>query len=74
MTAAVPRVMRYPRRRRYEDDEGNPKRVDRSALRVIARWVDEHDGKPVARNDNSVVERGFFVLDPQHGAERLAAK
>ena len=66
--------MRYPRRRRYEDDDGNPKRVDRSALRVIARWVDERDGTPVAMNDNSVIERGFFVLDARRGAERLAAK
>jgi hypothetical protein len=66
--------MRYPRRRSYEDDRGRPRRVDRGALRVIARWVHEHDRMPAVTNDNTFVERDFFVLDPQRGAERLAAK
>ena len=72
VTSALPRVMQTPRRRRYEDDEGNPKRVDRSALRIIARWVHEHDGDPAIANDNTVVDRDFYVLDAQRGAERLA--
>jgi hypothetical protein len=73
--------MHYPRARRYEDDNGREKRVDRSALRIIARWVAEHDRAPAvepsrwtdpdATESDPLVDRDFFVLDPRRGTERL---
>lgn len=50
--------MRNPRRRSYEDELGQPKRVDKSALRVIAKHSVKHD-------------REVFVLDPKAVPERL---
>ena len=50
--------MRNPRRRSYDDELGQPKRVDRSALRVIAKH---------SRAQN----RELFVLDPKAVPERL---
>jgi hypothetical protein len=53
--------MRNPRRRSYEDELGQPKRVDKSALRVIAK--------------HSVKEnRELFVLDPKAAPERLGKR
>jgi hypothetical protein len=50
--------MRNRRARSYEDEGGQAKRVDKSALRIIA--------KHSARNDRDV-----FVLDPKASPERL---
>ena len=50
--------MRNPRRRSYEDELGQPKRVDKSALRIIAKHS-------VRQN------REVFVLDPKAVPERL---
>jgi hypothetical protein len=53
--------MRNPRARSYEDELGREKRVDRSALRIIA--------KNSVRND-----RDLFVLDPKRSPERLGKR
>lgn len=50
--------MRNPRRRSYDDELGQPKRVDKSALRVIAK----HSVKQ---------NREVFVLDPKAVPVRL---
>ena len=50
--------MRNPRRRSYEDELGQPKRVDKSALRVIAKH-------------STRANREVFVLDPKAPPERI---
>ena len=50
------------RARSYNDELGREKRVDRSALQVIAKWSEEH-------------ERELFVLDPKNRtAERIGKR
>jgi len=58
LTSARPIVMPFPRPRSYEDDVHREKRVDRSVLRIIAAYVDDH-------------ARQLFVLDPKRPPERL---
>jgi len=50
--------MGIPRKRGYEDELGRVKRVDRSALRIIAKYS--------AKN-----ERELYVLDPKRAPERV---
>jgi hypothetical protein len=50
--------MRHPRGRTYDDELGRAKRVDRSALRIIAKHSEKND-------------REVFVLDPKRMPERL---
>ena len=61
MSPALPRVMRNPRARSYDDELGREKRVDKSALRIIA--------KNSVRND-----RDLFVLDAKRSPERLGKR
>jgi hypothetical protein len=49
------------RARRYEDELGREKRVDRSALQVIAKHSERH-------------KRQVFVLDPTHKPERIGIR
>lgn len=53
--------MRNPRARSYEDDLGREKRVDKSALRIIAKHSERN-------------ERQLYVLDPKRSPERLGKR
>ncbi len=46
----------------FEDRGDRPvRKADSSALRIIARWVAEHDRAPVV---GAIVDRDFVLLDP----------
>ena len=53
--------MRNPRARSYEDELGREKRVDKSALRIIAKNSEQN-------------ERQLYVLDPKRAPERLGKR
>ena len=61
MSNAPLQLMRNPRARSYEDELGREKRVDRSALRIIA--------KNSERN-----ARHLYLLDPKRTPERLGIR